>query len=127
MSKDRQGERRAYFRLWYPEMERPTVTIAHGKFEVLELSEEGARIKLSGEEGLALGQPFAGHLRFRDGATVAIEGVVARVDGDQGALLLPRGVSLNRMLAEQRQILQRHVETEEDRRQNEEGGRQKTE
>ena len=37
-------QQRAYFRLWYPQAARPTLVIGDRKFEVTEISEEGARI-----------------------------------------------------------------------------------
>ena len=111
MSETQPGQKRAYFRLRYPAAEGPTVAIGDTDYEVLDISEKGTRIKIPGGDKLTLGQPVKGALRFRDGAIVPIEGEVSRIDGDQGALKLTSGISLRRMMAEQRQILQRHPET----------------
>jgi hypothetical protein len=111
MNANSQGQRRSHFRLQYPATDRPTVQIDGVGNEVLEISEAGARMVLSPGPAMVAGQPFAGVLRFRDGTEVAIEGKVTRVDGDQGVLKLSPGISLNRMLTEQRQLLQRHLQT----------------
>ena len=110
MSKNKQDQRRAYFRLRYPTSEGPAVTIAGADYEVLEISEAGARIKLLPDASIAIGQAFSGIVRFDDGVIVPVKGEVSRIDGDQAALKLSPGVSLRRMLAEQRHILERHPE-----------------
>ena len=53
-------------------------------------------------------QQFTGVLRFRDGETVSIEGVVQRFEGKEIVLNLSSGVSLKRMMAEQKRLLQKY-------------------
>ncbi len=99
---------RTYYRLRYPGAERPTVRIEDRDYEVSEVSERGAKIVLAGACALRLDQPFAGVLRFRDGETVSVEGVVQRFAGKEIVLNLSSGVSLKRMMAEQKRLLQKY-------------------
>lgn len=53
-------QERAYFRLWYPQADRPTLTIGDQEFVVSEISEEGARIVLAGPFDHDHEEPFTG-------------------------------------------------------------------
>ncbi len=99
---------RAYYRLRYPRAERPTVRIEDRDYEVSEVSERGARIVLTGACAVPRDQPFAGVLRFRDGETGSIEGVVLRSDEKEMVVGLSSGVSLKRMMAEQIRLRQKY-------------------
>ena len=48
-----------------------------------------------------LGQPFVGVVRFQDGESNSIVGVVLRIDENKMAVKLSKGISLRRMMAEQ--------------------------
>ena len=48
-----------------------------------------------------LGQAFVGVVRFQDGETNSIVGVVLRIDENKMAVKLSKGISLRRMMAEQ--------------------------
>jgi hypothetical protein len=74
------------------------------EFEVVELSESGGRIELQRWQ-LGAGRVVVGWVRFQDGEAMSIEGTVLRTEGDQAILHLSLGVSLRRMLEEQRRLL----------------------
>jgi len=103
-------ERRAHFRLQYPLAERPTVQSGDRDYEVLDISEGGARMKLltGGHAAVHQDQPFAGVLRFQDGETVSIEGVVLRSDRIAMVVRLSSGVSAKRMVADQIRLRKRY-------------------
>ncbi|NQV26910.1 MAG: PilZ domain-containing protein [Rhodopirellula sp.] len=94
-------QEREFFRLWYPQAERPTLEIGNQKFEVAEISEEGARIVLSGPFTHDSGESFKGFVRFNDGESDSVEGVVLRVSDSEVVANLKHGVSLKRMISEQ--------------------------
>src|SRR5581483_2837076 len=102
----RSGERRGFYRLPYPPAERPTLWVGNGRYEVVELSETGARVLVGA--GLPQSGPVAGSVQFGDGELVPIEGTVLRVEGSQAVLRLSVGVSLRRMLDERRRLLRRY-------------------
>jgi hypothetical protein len=101
MDQDPQNQRRRYYRLRYPEVERPTVWFKGRYYEVLEVSEGGAMILLGDGCAVRLGQSFVGVVQFQDGETSSIVGVVLRLDENKMVVKLSKGISLRRMMAEQ--------------------------
>ena len=99
---------RAHYRLLYPQAERPTIRIEDRDYEVSEVSERGARILLAGVGAVHRDQSFAGVLRFRDGETVSVEGVVLRSDEKEMFVRFSSGVSMKRMMAEQIRLRQKY-------------------
>lgn len=102
----RSAERRAYYRLPYPEPERPTMWVGNHRYSVVEISEAGARLLLAGGAALPQSGPVAGCVQFHDGELVAVEGSVRRVEDTQVVVQLAVGIGLPRMIAEQRRLLQ---------------------
>jgi hypothetical protein len=102
-------EQRAYYRLRYPEAERPTMRIGDQNYAVTEISQAGVRILLTGNFPVEPGQPFTGSLRFRDGETVLVRGAVLRIGEREAALQVLAGVSARRMMAEQRRLLRNYL------------------
>jgi hypothetical protein len=101
MDQHSQNQRRRYYRLHYPEAERPTVWFKGLHYEVAEVSEGGLMILLGDGCAVRLGQSFAGVVRFQDGETNSIVGIVLRIDANKMVVKLSKGISLKRMMAEQ--------------------------
>ena len=101
MDQHPQNQRRSYYRLQYPEVERPTVRFKARTYEVTEVSEGGVMILLGDGCTVRLGQSFAGVVQFQDGETNSIVGVVLRIDENKMVVKLSKGISLKRMMAEQ--------------------------
>jgi hypothetical protein len=101
MDQHSQNQRRRYYRLHYPEVERPTVWFKGRYYEVAEVSEGGVMILLGDGCAVGLGQSFVGVVRFQDGETNSIVGVVLRIDENKMVVKLSKGISLRRMMAEQ--------------------------
>ena len=108
MNEPPRTQEREFFRLWYPQAERPKLEIGDQKFEVAEISEEGARIVLSGPFAHDQEEPFSGVVRFSNGESESVEGVVLRVSGNEVVANLKRGVTLKRMMSEQIRIRQKY-------------------
>jgi hypothetical protein len=96
--------RRGHFRLKYLPGAGPVLAWDGRTCEVVELSERGLRVADAGHTP-PLAERVAGVLHFPDGAHTAITGSVTRVVGGWVVLRLARGVTLGRMLAEQRRVL----------------------
>jgi hypothetical protein len=97
-------EQRAYYRVCYPCGARPILKIGSDCYEVVELSEEGLRF----EHGANSPEDYAkvrGIICFRDGEQQEIEGTVVRRSDNETAMMLTRGVALDRMIREQRYVL----------------------
>jgi len=101
MDQHPQNQRRRYYRLQYPELERPTVWFKARYYEVTEVSEGGVMILLGDGCAVRLGQSFAGVVQFEDGETNPIVGVVLRIAENKMVVKLSKGISLRRMMAEQ--------------------------
>jgi len=104
MDQHSQNQRRRYYRLHYPEVERPTVWFKGQYYGVTEVSEGGVMILLGDGCAVRLGQSFVGVIQFQDGETNPIVGVVLRIDEGRMAVKLSKGISLRRMMAEQIRI-----------------------
>jgi len=101
-------ERRRYHRLRYPEADRPSVRFDKKEFPVSEISEKGTKIVLPAGCSLEQHQPFTGILWFQDGVNILIRGVVQRCDKEGVAVKLSKGISVQRMIAEQSRLLEKY-------------------
>src|SRR5437016_10622779 len=70
-------QQRDYFRIPYPVPERPRLIVGTREYEIVDLSESGARIGLECESPAGT-EPFPAIVRFRDGTTVNIVAAVQR-------------------------------------------------
>jgi hypothetical protein len=104
MSRSGSKDRRAFYRLRYPDADRPRLLFDNMEFAVVELSESGGRIELKKWQ-LGTGRVVAGWVRFHDGFAVTIQGTVLRTEGDEAILHFSAGVCLGRMLAEQKRLI----------------------
>lgn len=104
MSASGSSERRSFYRLQYPEAERPRLFFENMEFKVAELSESGMRIVLGGWR-LKSERPMLGWIKFKDGLASVVEGKVLRIEEGEAIVHLTLGVSLKRMLAEQRRLI----------------------
>ena len=108
MDKPPRPQKRGFYRLRYPAAERPTLSIGDRKFVVSEVSEEGARIVISGSCSLDPNKPFSGVLTFPTGETESIKGSVLRSTDNEIVANLTSGISLKRMTAEQIRLRQKY-------------------
>lgn len=97
---------RAHYRIEYPPAARPTFLPAQGDrpFPVVDCCERGLRFAPDGPaaRGVAPGAGVRGELRFRDGETLQVSGVVVRIQADEVAVHLnEEPIPLKRILFEQ--------------------------
>ena len=102
------NERRDYFRLDYPAAERPTIRYKGCDYRITEVSERGIKILMDRVCTVRVGQSIAGVIRFKDGGTVSVVGVVLRCGEKEMVVELTKGISLGRMTEEQRRIRQKY-------------------
>lgn len=103
-------KRRRFYRLNYPERERPILSCELGKFTILDISEEGLRIALPLSHQLSIGSKITGRIDFESGAAGNVRGVVIRIDSErsEGGLQLSKGLPLKLVIAEERRLLQKY-------------------
>ena len=97
MAKLDDGERE-FFRLEFPAGGRPKLEIDGKKYQVSELSEEGARILYSAKKDIDFPQSFQGTIRYENGESDAVSGSAIRPEGNELVLQLDSGISFSRML-----------------------------
>lgn len=107
------GDRRQFHRVEYPDGYRPKMVLRHKagevvKCEVVNISEKG--ISIIGEEVSELKpkSKIEAQITFTDGEPLDVKGKVLRVDEDQVAIYLAKGIQLPRIIKEQ--MLLRNVQ-----------------
>jgi hypothetical protein len=79
--------RREYYRIPFPESDRPRVVVGLSISEVIECSERGLSYSAADHAG-GVGDLLEGRIRFPRGVDLPIRGEVVRVAGDRVALAL---------------------------------------
>lgn len=109
---NRQTNRRRFYRIRYPLIERPRLIAADEEFAVFEISEAGAMIKYADEPPAAFSQPCPVKIVFRDGKECSTEAVLERTQFGEFVLRFLRRLPLKIIASEQRRLLRhypRHV------------------
>ncbi len=108
MSEDAE-QRRAYFRLRYPEKDRPRFRSGAEAFVVTELSEGGMRLHLADPHHQWSGPAsIDGRLRLASGDELEVSGEFLREADDEVVFQLQRGVDLRTMLEEQKYLVRKY-------------------
>lgn len=100
-------QKRQYFRIEFPVVERPSLIIGKDTIEVIDASERGLRIlPPAGKSTLT---EIKGTLKFRDGSECLVAGKVTRTFDDGSlAVQLTVGISLTLIMKEQRRLIQKY-------------------
>lgn len=106
-------ERRQFFRVRYPAIERPIIEIDGSQHEVAELSEGGLRVLGTFTE-LKAAQQVAAELRLLSGAGLKIAATFARIDGEEAIFENLQGVAFAEMMNEQRYLIRKYPSTKEE-------------
>lgn len=96
--------RRSLYRIIYPLLERPTLEVGRGLYEVVDCSESGLRYEVRGRRPPPVGTQLGGTLKFRRGDHVTVTGEVIRVTAGTVVLALDPPISFADILAEQRYL-----------------------
>ncbi|HET9237571.1 MAG TPA: PilZ domain-containing protein [Oligoflexus sp.] len=99
---------RNYFRLEYPKEARPQIAIGNGKFPVINLSEKGVKFSFDAKRSafvLDTENPLDATIIFQDHGRTQVTGRILRIDSDAVVLELTEGVPLQRIMTEQRVLL----------------------
>jgi hypothetical protein len=101
--------RRRYFRLQYPLSDRPSLSLDGHAFEVSELSEGGLKLFLDGDYRFYAGQSIEGIITFHDESVTIVRGVVSRASDVEVVVVNLEGISFNRMVIEQQQLIRKYT------------------
>ena len=99
---DKMKNLRRYFRLPYPRVAQPPLTVNEDTaYRVLEISELGILLEQKAKSPLQIGESLRGSIRFHDHHSEEIEGDVYRVDARGVIIQLRKGISPRYMMREQ--------------------------
>ncbi len=96
---------RKYYRLSYPPQDRPTLMIGGVKYEVFDLSEEGVKFFVPGDDPIKKFPSVEGYLDFGGRNRTKIEGDVLRVTDSEMIIKLVDHLPLPLIMAEQRYLI----------------------
>jgi len=101
-------QKRQFFRLEYPPLDRPKLLLMGRSYEVMDLSENGIRFAATDPINFPVNSALIGSIVFHDGTTAPVTGLVLRVQPHQVIAELRTGVSLAVMMNEQRRLIQKY-------------------
>jgi hypothetical protein len=99
------SQKRDYFRVKFPVTQCPCLVAGSTVLEVIELSENGARVAVDGERMLS-SDLFAATIRFKDGTAAKVTASVLRWETEYAILRFSDKLSYSVIAAEQRRLLQ---------------------
>jgi hypothetical protein len=102
------SQRRHFFRIQFPLAEQPRWIVGESSFVVVDLAEASCRLERRGHEAFDGDQSLCGNLRFADGDQVWVEGKPFCQDSDGIVVQFSKGVSLKKITALQRELLQKY-------------------
>ncbi len=99
---------RQYYRVTYPEKERPILKIGDYELAVMDISEKGG--KFLNDVGIKAdpGSRITGTITFHDGEEVTVIGDVLREFYDQVIICFTKGIPFSTMIKEQRYLRGRY-------------------
>lgn len=98
----REYNRRQFYRVPYPEDQRPRLVVGCSILEVLDCSEGGLRYAVGEGAPGSMGDPVEGRLRLRSGEELRVRGRVIRCStADTSLRLEGRGIPFRTILREQ--------------------------
>lgn len=107
-------QRRQHYRLLYPYSERPRFHVGLTTWQVVDLSEGGAFLARGKADFPKEKAEVAGTIVFADSAQEQVAGTVIRHSRDGWVVRFEKGVSMRRMMEEQRRIIARYLRPDED-------------
>jgi len=109
MEENYSGEqRRNHYRIKYPLIERPFLTVDKNTYQVLDISEGGVKF-FSPVKNFKVGEYITGSIKFHDGEIVTVEGHILRLQSRRIIILLDRKIPLQRILKEQRHLIKKYA------------------
>jgi hypothetical protein len=102
---DFMSQKRDHFRIVFPVGQRPCLTAGLAECDIIDLSEDGAKVAVNCETGFCSREAFAATIRFHDGAMAAVMAKVQRRENEHLILQFAEPLSYSLIMAEQRRLL----------------------
>ncbi|WED20649.1 PilZ domain-containing protein [Vibrio sp. JC009] len=109
MDQEQWEQKRQFYRLRYPDHDRPIISIMDEEFYVCEISEQGMRIVFVSDTPVEVGVIISGLVTFYDDKSVEVQGTILRQHESEVAVkLIDDGISFRRMTQEQMHLRQKY-------------------
>ena len=109
MMTEKEQNQRSFYRLSFPPLEYPKLSIGHEVFSVFELSEEGCRFQRQGSSSFKVGQEIAGTVTFASGKQEPVAGTIIRVDRRVYVSQFSERISFHTMMELQQDLARRYA------------------
>lgn len=93
-------QRREYYRVLYPVIDRPVLSVNAGKFEVIDVSEFGVRFKRDDQCVFEPGMHLVARIFFSDGNSYDCAGEILRCEEESVSVQLHTPIPMHRIRAE---------------------------
>ncbi|MDH5764790.1 MAG: PilZ domain-containing protein [Gammaproteobacteria bacterium] len=93
-------QKREYYRVEYPENDRPALVFMDNEFEILDVSEGGVRFKVEKADDFIIGELVGATIKFADDYTFKCTGKIVRIDDNNIAINNIHHIPLERIRAE---------------------------
>lgn len=109
MTDDKWIYTREFYRLEYPSKERISLKSGDLSYEVVNISEKGAKLLDKSGEKLDPEKTISGTVTFHNGETIEVEGTILRIL-DQGyfVILFSKRIPFSSIMKEQRYLMERY-------------------
>ncbi|MEQ8171544.1 MAG: PilZ domain-containing protein [Candidatus Eremiobacterota bacterium] len=101
-------QRRRFYRIKYPLIERPKIILDNKSYQVIDISEGGIKF-FSPVTIFKINQYIKGTITFHDGEVLEVEGHVLRLQNKRIIILLDIKIPLQRILKEQRFLIKKYA------------------
>ena len=98
---------RRFFRIKYPENQRPDFISNGSRHQLVDVSEAGLKYLVTNSIFPPVGQPFVATLLFKTGLTVTVKGHVVRTDHKHVMIRLDKGIPKEALKAEADLLLEK--------------------
>jgi hypothetical protein len=97
---------REFYRVTYPEKERPSLKIGEDELTVIDISEKGGKFLNDKDVKIDPDATIDGTITFHNGETISVEGTVLRAFNDQVVICFTKtqGIPFSVILKEQRYL-----------------------
>ena len=105
-------QRREFYRVEFPEQERPKLFLNEISYEVMDICEAGIRFEVDDVESLIDNGRIDAQIRFRDGAVVDSSGNILYQRENSLVVILDKPISLRRVRAEHLYLINKYSSNE---------------
>jgi len=101
-------QRREFYRVEFPEQERPMLFLDEISYEVLDICEAGIRFEVDDISSFIANDRLNAQIRFRDGAVVDTSGDILYQRDNSLVVILDKPISLRRVRAEHLYLINKY-------------------